>query len=243
MSAAVAAGERAEAAPRRTEILGRIDIADAGRVSGWAWDQARPEHRLQVQIWHGDQLLGTTVADRERADLKRNGIGDGRHAFQFKLDRSAEGLDVSALVAKVVGPDLVDPVPLFRPSETQIVVERTVLLPFARLQKTLDLIAERQLKLARACDSLRDEKQNAPSEIKSLLDRIVAGQERLEQRLNEIEVFQARFDNALRALSEQSAAGTKSAEAPLKRAVRLLAGATLVSCCAIVLLLLRPILG
>jgi DNA repair exonuclease SbcCD ATPase subunit len=212
-------------------------------VSGWAWDQARPELRLQVQIWHGDRLLGTTVADRERADLKRNGIGDGRHAFQFKLDPSAEGLDASALVAKVVGPDLADPVPLFRPSETQIVVERTVLLPFARLQQTLDLIAERQLKLARACDSLRDEKQNAPSEIKTSLDRILAHQERLEERLKEIEVFQARFDSALRALSEQRAAGADSAEAPLKRAVRLLAGASLVSCCAIVLLLLRPILG
>jgi hypothetical protein len=237
------ADERAEAAPRRTEILGRIDIADAGRVSGWAWDQARPEHRLQVQIWHRDRLLGTTMADRERADLKRNGIGDGCHAFQFKLDPSAEKLDVSTLVAKVVGPDLIDPVPLFRPSETQVVVERTVLLPFARLQKTLDVIAERQLKLARACDSLRDEKQNAPSEIKAFLDRILAGQERLEERLKEVEVFQARFDSALRALSERSAAGTNSAEAPLKRAMRLLAGATFVSCCAVVLLLLRPILG
>jgi hypothetical protein len=243
MSAAVSTGERAEGAPRRAEILGRIDIADPGSVSGWAWDQARPEHRLEVQIWHGDQQLGATVADRERADLKRNGIGDGRHAFQFKLDPAAKGIDVAALVAKVVCPDLAEPVSLFRPSETQTVVERTVLLPFARLQTTLDLIAERQLKLVRACESLRSERQNGPSEIGALLNRLVASQERTEERLNELDVFQARFDGALRALSEQAAAATENADRPLKRAVSVLAGATLASSCAMGLLLLRSILG
>ena len=243
-AATTAIPERAEAAPRRAENRGRIDSADAKRVSGWAWHQARPEHRLEVQIWHGDRLLGTTVADRERADLKRNGIGDGRHAFQFKLDPAAGGeVDLAALVAKVVCPDLAEPVPLFRPSETQTVVERTVLLPFARLQKTLDLIAERQLKLARACEALRDEERSRPDEVGALLDRLVASQERIEGRLKELDVFQARFDGALRALSERTAAGTEHADRPLKRAVALLAGATLVSCSAIALLLLRPMLG
>ena len=125
-------GRSVEPGARRAEILGRIDIADAGRVSGWAWDQACPEHRLEIQIWHEQELLGTTVADRERADLKRNGIGDGCHAFLFRLERP--DLDLSTLVAKVVCPDLAEPVPLFRPSETQTVVERTVLLPSQGVQ-------------------------------------------------------------------------------------------------------------
>jgi hypothetical protein len=233
--------ERVEAGSRRAEILGRIDIADAGRVSGWAWDQARPEHRLEVQIWHRDELLGSTLAERERADLKRNGIGDGCHAFLFKLDRP--GLDLAKLVAKVVCPDLAEPVPLFRPSETQTVVERTVLMPFVRLQKTLDLIAERQLKLARACEVLRDEQRQAPDDARALLDQLLSAQQRVEQRLQELDVFQARFDGALRALSEQTAAGSHNADRPLKRALALLAGATLLSCCTIGLLLLRPMLG
>jgi hypothetical protein len=229
-------GERAEAGSRRAEILGRIDIADASRVSGWAWDQARPEQRLEVQIWHGDQQLGTTVADRERADLKRNGVGDGCHAFQFKL--GASGFDLNALVAKVDCPDMAEPVPLFRPSETQTVVERTVLMPFVRLQKTLDLIAERQLKLARACEQPRGEQRQEPHQASVLLDRLVASQERIEQRLQELDVFQARFDGALRALSEQAAAGTRTTDGPLKRVVAVLAGCTLVCCCAIGLLVL-----
>jgi hypothetical protein len=231
----MATGERAEAGSRRAEILGRIDIADASRVSGWAWDQARPEQRLEVQIWHGDQQLGTTVADRERADLKRNGVGDGCHAFQFKL--AAGDLDLNALLAKVVCPDLAEPVPLFRPSETQTVVERTVLMPFVRLQKTLDLIAERQLKLTRACEQLRAEQQ-ASDEAGLLLDRLAASQERIEQRLGELDVFQARFDGALRAFSEQTVAATRTTDGPLKRVVGILAGCTLVCCCAIGLLIL-----
>ena len=233
--------ERVEAGARRAEILGRIDIADERRVSGWAWDQARPEHRLEVQIWHGEELLGTTVAERERADLRRNGIGDGCHAFQFKLERA--GLDLGALVAKVVCPDLAEPVPLFRPSETQTVVERTVLMPFVRLQKTLDLIAERQLKLARACEGLRDEQRQAPDDAQALLDQLVASQQRIEQRLQELDVFQARFDGTLRALSEQAARGAEHPDRPLKRALAILAGATLVSGCTIGILLLRPLLG
>ena len=237
----MANGERVEAGPRRAEILGRIDIADAGRVSGWAWDQARPEHRLEVQIWHKQELLGTALADRERADLKRNGIGDGCHAFQFKLDQP--GLDLGALAAKVVCPDLAEPVPLFRPSETQTVVERTVLMPFVRLQKTLDLIAERQLKLARVCEGLRSKQRQAPDEARGLLDRLLASQERIERRLQELEVFQARFDGALRTLSEQIAAPPASADRPLRRACAILAGALLTTFCAIGLILLRPLFG
>jgi hypothetical protein len=235
------ATERLEAEPRRAEILGRIDIADARRVSGWAWDQARPERRLEVQIWHGQELLGTALADRERADLKRNGIGDGCHAFQFKLGQP--GLDLSALAAKVVCPDLSEPVPLFRPSETQTVVERTVLMPVVRLQKTLDLIAERQLKLAQACEMLRSEQRQAPDEARALLDRLVASQERIEQRLQELDVFQARFDGALRALSEQLATRPAGAGRPLRRAFAVLAGALLTTFCALGLVLLRPLLG
>lgn len=241
MSAAIATAERDEAGARRAEIVGRIDIADARRVSGWAWDQARPEHRLEVQIWHGDELLGTTVAERERADLKRNGIGDGCHAFKFQLERS--GLDLARLAARVVCPDLAEPVPLFRPSETQTVVERTVLMPFARLQKTLDLMAERQLKLARACEALRDERRQRPDEARAMLDQLVGSQQRIEQRLQELDVFQARFDGALRALSEQAAGAAEQPDRPLKRALAILAGATLVSCCTIGVLLLRPLLG
>lgn len=236
-------GNRTEAAPRRAEILGRIDIADAGRVSGWAWDQAQPDRRLQVQIWHGSELLGTTVANRERADLKRNGIGDGGHAFQFRLERTGRELDVGALVAKVVCPDLADPVPLFRPSETQTVVERTVLLPFARLQKTLDLIAERQLKLARAWEGLRDERETGPDQTNQLLERLLESQERVDSRLKEFEVFQARFDAALRGLSEQAEASAGNQDRALRQAVIILSGTTLLCCCTIGLLLLRPILG
>ncbi len=238
---AMTTAEPVDAGSSRADILGRIDLADAGRVSGWAWNQARPEQRLEVQIWHGQELLGTTLADRERGDLKRNGIGDGCHAFQFKLDQP--GLDLGALVAKVVSPGLAEPVPLFRPSETQTVVERTVLVPFVRLQKTLDLIAERQLKLARVCEQLRGEQRRAPDEARALLDQLLGSQQRIEKRLQELDVFQARFDGALLALSEQAANGNQTADGPLKRTLALLAGVTLVACCTIGLLLLRPILS
>lgn len=243
MPAPTATAERAAASPRRTDILGRIDIADVGRVSGWAWDQGRPEHRLEVEIWLGDQRLGSTVADRERADLKRNGIGDGGHAFQFKLDPPVSATDLPQVTARVVIPELAEPVPLFRPSETQTVVERTVLLPFARLHKTLDAIAERQLRLARACELLREEQTKGPAQESALLQRLLSSQGQIEARLRELDVFQARFDETLRSLSEQNSGGGGEGERTLRRAVTVLAGTTLISSCTVVLLLLRPLLG
>lgn len=230
-------------AARRAQLLGRIDITTPERISGWAWDQARPNEPVEVEIWLGERLIATTTADRERPDLKRNGVGDGRHAFQLKFDAPLAEDDIGRLVAKAICPDLPQPVPLPKPSDLEAAVERTVLVPFARLHRTLEQMAERQHQLARACEGLRAGGQETPGELGTLLHRLTAGQERLEAHLQELDVFQSRFDAALRSLNERLAEPAQGADRPLRHAVALLAGVTLVGFCALAALALGPLFG
>ncbi len=67
------------------DIHGLADKASPGSILGWALDGARPGHRLSLELCLGDEVVGTGVADRPRADLEANGIGDGRHAFEIAV--------------------------------------------------------------------------------------------------------------------------------------------------------------
>lgn len=66
---------------------GHVDAIEAGRIYGWALDPSAPSERLSVTIFHGDEELGTVVADRYREDLRRYGDGSGKHAFVFTLPK------------------------------------------------------------------------------------------------------------------------------------------------------------
>jgi hypothetical protein len=56
----------------------------AGKVTaGWAWDPARPDTPISVDIYDGDQLIRTVLADKFSEPLARKGIGNGKHAFVF----------------------------------------------------------------------------------------------------------------------------------------------------------------
>jgi hypothetical protein len=62
---------------------GALDSVDEDAVYGWAWEPARPTEPIAVDIYDGDSLLGTVRADGFRADLRDNGIGDGKHVFSY----------------------------------------------------------------------------------------------------------------------------------------------------------------
>jgi hypothetical protein len=63
---------------------GSLDQVDGEAISGWAWDSTKPESPIKVDIYDGDEKLATVPADEFRPDLKKEGKGDGKHAFQFR---------------------------------------------------------------------------------------------------------------------------------------------------------------
>jgi Phytanoyl-CoA dioxygenase (PhyH) len=66
-------------------IEGHIDQASPGAIEGWIADRKHPAARLEIEVVHGDAVLGRCVADLYREDLQEAGIGDGRYGFKFPL--------------------------------------------------------------------------------------------------------------------------------------------------------------
>jgi GT2 family glycosyltransferase len=69
--------------------VGNLDRADHDELTGWAWDPARPNEAVDIEILDGEVVVLTLRADEFRPDLARAAIGDGRHGFRL---RSLAGL-------------------------------------------------------------------------------------------------------------------------------------------------------
>ena len=74
--------------PGPADYGGNIDIANYTEIAGWAWSREQPDERLTIDVYDGDTVLGTAVADKFRPDLLKRNIGDGKHGFSFKTPAS-----------------------------------------------------------------------------------------------------------------------------------------------------------
>lgn len=81
-------------------IEGRIDGIRESAVSGWAHDPDRPGERVELEVFLDGEHVGHCVANRERADLRNHGIGDGHHAFRLALRRQLEPGSAHVIVVR-----------------------------------------------------------------------------------------------------------------------------------------------
>ena len=82
---AFAAARFASFASRRPVTRCYIDLVRNNQALGWAVDLNYPNKFVTVDVYSGDQLIGTAIADQFREDLLRAGMGHGRHAFACDL--------------------------------------------------------------------------------------------------------------------------------------------------------------
>jgi len=66
-------------------VIGRVEHAADGIVSGWAWRPGAPAWRVWVRLVVDGTEACSSVADVDRPSLRAEGIGDGRHGFHFRL--------------------------------------------------------------------------------------------------------------------------------------------------------------
>ncbi|WP_138991158.1 Ig domain-containing protein [Larkinella sp. C7] len=64
---------------------GYLDKVECGTIRGWVWDRNKPNTPLTVEFYTGDTVLGSTVANIYRDDLKNAGKGNGAHAYSFTV--------------------------------------------------------------------------------------------------------------------------------------------------------------
>ena len=211
-----------EIAPAR--LNGRVDALDGNRLHGWIWDEARPEERLTVRLVRDGVAVQEVVADQSRVDLRRNGIGDGRHAFAMELDDSVVAARAD-LVIIGVSPSTGVALELRLPPPAELAAEAAIAVPLARFfdrvealivlqrrsqltqKELLDKVGELGLRLTEYRQREQEAKQSGEAE----------GQDAIAARLAEIDVFQLRFDQTLKSFDDRLVAIRKEARAPLRQ--------------------------
>ncbi|MFJ5368816.1 hypothetical protein ACIPIA_06305 [Bosea sp. CER48] len=204
------------------KLNGRIDALDGSRLHGWIWDEARPDEAVTVKLFCDGKLATEITADQSRVDLRRNGIGDGRHAFSMDLDDTLIAAR-SRLTVVGVSPATGMELELRLPAANELAAEAAIAVPLARFFDKVEILI-----------ALNRRGQLAQKELNEKLDRIAArleenhalaeatkaeteSQSEIVRRLGELDVFQLRFDGTLRAFDERLAAIRKEARAPLRQ--------------------------
>jgi molybdenum cofactor biosynthesis enzyme MoaA len=79
---------------------GYLDGNEGSSAFGWAFDSDRPDESVEVEFALNAKPIGSVRADQFRDDLKKHGLGNGRHAFTFRLPSEArvQGKKLSAQI-------------------------------------------------------------------------------------------------------------------------------------------------
>jgi hypothetical protein len=86
-------------------IGGSLELVDADKISGWAWNRADPSTRVAVEVYVDGVYSGWARADKHRADLTDAGIGDGRHAYLIRSPDVLRSGRPHSVTVKVAGAD------------------------------------------------------------------------------------------------------------------------------------------
>ncbi|NVM39309.1 hypothetical protein HWX16_03095 [Ochrobactrum intermedium] len=204
-----AATPNAAAGPQRTEAMkGRVDAIEEGRLYGWAFDPSVPTERLLIRVLLDDKPIAEAPADKDRPDLKRNGIGDGKHAFEVMLPQfaAARAGELVVVAANAAGGEQKLRVP--KPDEQA--AEALIAAPMTRILDKLDMLmaAQRQLQvnqrsLQRVAPTLDASGNAAPGELLDIASSVDGLRTDLHQRMTELDVHIMRMDGVVAGLEQR----------------------------------------
>ncbi|CAN7497029.1 hypothetical protein [Neorhizobium sp. LjRoot104] len=229
-----AASEQDNAKP----MNGRVDAVDMGRIFGWAFDPMAPDQRLTIRVLLDGKVIAEAVADRNRPDLRRNGIGDGKHAFEIALPDPVHSRanDIVVMARNGAGSEQALRVP--QPDEQA--AEALIAAPLAKVLDKLDLLmaAQRQLQVSQRSLQRSPEIDADKTETAGLTDvsnAVESLKVDIGQRLNDLDVHLMRMDGVVAGMEKNLNALRKRANGEIKPLLLLLfvlvgfaAGASLV---------------
>ena len=222
-----ASSRRRASMPLEADIRGYLDGIEGRRQHGWAWDRNRPGERLEIFMRIDGSTVASRTADRARIDLRSNGIGDGRHAFEIDIP---EGIDESvrpSIVARSPSTGIEMELAFSHPSDRPA-AEPQLTGVMAQLHELADAQRQSQAIQRAAVEALRRTVQQVETVCSSegALGSVVAmardGQGDLAQRMAESERFLVRIDATLAGLDQQVKTLSNTADRPMRRAAVLL---------------------
>jgi hypothetical protein len=220
--------ERPDAAPEQDNakpMNGRVDAIDMGRVFGWAFDPMAPDQRLTIRVLLDGKVIAEAVADRNRPDLRRNGIGDGNHAFEIALPDPVQSRasDLVVVALNRSGSEQALRVP--KPDEQA--AEALIAAPLAKVLDKLDALmgAQRQLQVSQRSLQRTPQIDADKSETVGLTDVSNAIESLgvdISQRLNDLDVHLMRLDGVVAGMEKNLNSLRKRANGELKPLLLLL---------------------
>lgn len=171
-----------------SEVRGLVDNATAERLYGWAWDAAHPARRLRVELRLAGEAVASAVADQPRPDLAGNGVGDGRHAFEFPLDPAwlERRGELSVVAFGADGAEAPIAMRIRRAEDAQAA---------AQLRRAVEELAEEQRDLRAGLALLRERAAALPEA--AAVAAIGAAQEELARKVQALELWLTRLDGRL----------------------------------------------
>ncbi|QPO11979.1 hypothetical protein IT893_00115 [Thalassospira sp. A40-3] len=198
-------------------LEGRVDAIDQNRLYGWVWSPQSPDARIEVVVRLNGHALLRETAENERVDLRRNGIGDGKHAFEVELPDAAVA-SVESLTVCAVMPGTKEEITLRIPSQSEQEAHTALNAPLGKILDRLDrLLAAQHIlqngqreaaKRLVSASKRMDELASADDGIEAGVKLVRNGQEELSSRVDELEVFLVRFDKSLGGFDERLSALT-----------------------------------
>jgi hypothetical protein len=178
-----------------SRLIGYVEAIVDGQILGWAWDRANPRDRLTVRLSSGGQEVAEAVADQPRHDLQINGIGDGRHAFEFSLPSDIDAAQVEIVAIGRAGTLRLDSSPALAPPETTL----------GNLQSSISQMMDGQRLLYRNVQAILMTLRNPPAKTEEdaappAMTNLAGLQDTLKEQLAATEVFLVRIDRTLRDL-------------------------------------------
>lgn len=139
-------------------VHGHVDMAQNGKIMGWAWDDGAPGLDLEILARADDKTISSCRANVFRQDLADAGIGDGRHGFCLAVPDLAQRHNVISVIDAASGIEL-EGSPIDRRQESEIIhneerpnllFDVTDLLMFLDTHRKLTGIPRVQIEILRA---------------------------------------------------------------------------------------------
>lgn len=218
-----AASEQDNAKP----MNGRVDAIDMGRIFGWAFDPMAPDQRLTIRVLLDAKVIAEAVADRNRPDLRRNGIGDGKHAFEIALPEPVQSRASDLVVVARNGSGSEQALRVPQPDEQA--AEALIAAPLTKVLDKLDVLmaAQRQLQVSQRSVQRTSQIDTDKSETETIGLTDISGavdslRMDISQRLNDLDVHLMRLDGVVAGMEKSLNSLQKRASGELKPLLLLL---------------------
>ena len=207
-------------------VNGRVDAIDQGCVFGWAFDPAEPNRRLAIRATLDGKTIAEAVADRDRPDLRRNGIGDGKHAFEIMLPEPAVSRASDLVVVAVNGTGNEQALRVPRPDEQA--AGALIAAPLTKVLDRLDVLmaSQRQLQVSqRSFMRTQQVDDTGEAEAVGLTDistAVASLRTEITQRLSDLDVHLMRLDGVVARMEKTLGGLQKRSNGELKPLLLLL---------------------